>query len=107
MKYHDLFSADRLGQQGRKVWMVGRAIHSNTVKRMCLKFGPIMLFLAHFLVETKKGDQIWDTLLLVRLVVIFVVGMVCIFASFACVTGRMNSLRFESHCRYLQPVYQD
>ena len=35
-------------------------------------------------------------LLLVRLVVIFVVGMVGIFASFACVTGRMNSLRFES-----------
>ena len=33
-------------------------------------------------------------LLLVRLVVIFVVGMVCIFAIFACVTGRMNGLRF-------------
>ena len=106
MKYHDLFSADRLGQQGRKVWMVGRAIHSNTVKRMCLKFGPIILFFAHFYAKLKNG-QIWAMFLLVRLVVIFVVGMVCIFASFACVTGRMNSLRFESHCRYLQPVYQD
>ena len=35
------------------------------------------------------------TLLPMRLVAIFVVGMVGIFASFACVTGRMNSLRFE------------
>ena len=48
-----------------------------------------------FLCKTIKG-QIWGMFLLVRHVVIFVVGMVGIFASFACVTGRMNSLRFES-----------
>ena len=33
---------DRLGQHGRKVWLVGRAIHSNTVNRVCLKFGLIL-----------------------------------------------------------------
>ena len=89
------FSAkDRLGQHGRKVWLVGRAIHSNTVNRVCLKFG---LILPPFFCQNKKSRnwrQILGTLLPVRLVAIFVVGMVGIFASFACVTGRMNSLRF-------------
>ena len=67
---------------------------------------PNYALLDTFLCQNFKKGQIWDIFLLVRLVVIFVVGMICIFATFAAVTGRMNSLRFESHQRsYLQPVY--
>ena len=49
----NIFSAD-LGQHGRKVWMVGRAIHSNTVKRMWIKFGPIISFWHIFLEKRAK-----------------------------------------------------